>query len=537
MGKRNILIEDNDNELYSGAEIIVDSPTKIKHAKKPANKQRLSQQKRSSEFIQICMFDTDMYDLNDMNDACDDILDDKAEIGSSKKDKKPKNDFWKEQSSLLINLYLKSFEYHVGYSSPTLCVPETLKKPVDCDCAKRDVAKVAVFTIFARHILNVSRCIHCPLMDTLILMQVIPAATINPESRVHFSVFEFLHHMKKNAFVSNHAFRRAMDSYNLILSNYSLNFLPLPAIFNLMNAPRLGISMDGNFQLKRRKQKNSSKDPADLFEAGILGKSKNEKSVWGSLADVNEFAGENFCAVEELDSEFEALKNSQGNASSKRRNENGVFNVSCARHGCVMRLYDIFKGEERKYPLAGVRHILSTMPEDQKILIMYDIVCACIKDSRAFPELSNKQLTYYYRYLPLAKTDGESVERYWSFARHCIDQVRSMGKLTRHALLTDIAVHFNDCKMDDLPQQINKKFFAAKKAVEKMNMNAQIFVDLGLNWKEHVDSISKNAKEMDVEQIFLQIEDGLTFEEDEAKFAVAAYKHLIINQPGYGVTR
>lgn len=32
----------------------------------------------------------------------------------------------------------------------------------------------------------------------------------------------------------------------------------------------------------------------------------------------------------------------------------------------------------RKYALAGLKHVLNTTPTDQKLTIMYDIVCACV---------------------------------------------------------------------------------------------------------------------------------------------------------------
>lgn len=67
----------------------------------------------------------------------------------------------------------------------------------------------------------VNYCVHCTLLETLMLMQILPTSTISPENRVYFAVFEFLKDLKMNAFVSNHGFRKAMNSYNLTLSSYS----------------------------------------------------------------------------------------------------------------------------------------------------------------------------------------------------------------------------------------------------------------------------------------------------------------------------
>jgi len=55
--------------------------------------------------------------------------------------------------------------------------------------------------------------------------------------------------------------------------------------------------MDGNFQLKRRKEKalvvSSDND-------GIFAASSQEEKLWGTLEDVNEFAGEDAVSKEEV---------------------------------------------------------------------------------------------------------------------------------------------------------------------------------------------------------------------------------------------
>ncbi|KAG1112200.1 hypothetical protein G6F42_014807 [Rhizopus arrhizus] len=283
---------------------------------------------------------------------------------------------------------------------------------------------------------------------------------------------------------------------------------------------------------------------------------RNEKQVYGTTAEVIEFEQESYvskdeCAIEELDSEFKVL-NSQVGTNNNRWDENGVFNVSCARHGSVMRWYDIYKGEGRKYALAGLKHVLNTTPTDQKLTIMYDIVCACVgRFEHAFPELKESrhvkygvpifhayahsascQVKYHPRYLDFAKTDGESVERFWSYADHFVSQVRSMTANNRKSTLIDLADHFNDLKMDALPLQIKQKWVKAKANIEAMNMNVATFNALAWQWREHVKHVSKKIANLNRNSVVAEMEEQLTEEDDEYKFLEAAYQSLVINQPG-----
>ncbi|KAK4508965.1 uncharacterized protein ATC70_013238 [Mucor velutinosus] len=101
------------------------------------------------------------------------------------------------------------------------------------------------------------------------------------------------------------------------------------------------------------------------------------------------------CLLEDLDSDFQALSNNRRTASN-RFDENGVFSINCALHGIVERLYDIFEGEGRKYAFTGVEHVLQNLEDDQQLLIMYDIACACRETfNNYFPELESRSDIWY----------------------------------------------------------------------------------------------------------------------------------------------
>ncbi|KAL7317722.1 hypothetical protein PS15m_004037 [Mucor circinelloides] len=419
-------------------------------------------------------------------------------------------------------------------------------------------------------IITVKHCIHRPLFDSLILMQLLPTATKAPASAIHFSVFEFHRSIKLDVYASVHAFKKAPDNYNQCFHKYKPDVKALPHIFNSMvviynsirkhawdlvfaacllkqmqcyachDAPRLAIAMDGNFSLKRKKIATftTTAAVAATTDEGVFEPCLREKQVYGTTAEVMEFEQESYvskdeCAIEELDSEFKVL-NSQVGVNSNRWDENGVFNVSCARHGSVMRLYDIYKGEGRKYALAGLKHVLNSTPTDQKLTIMYDIVCACVgRFEHAFPELKESRHVKYGVPIFHAYAHSASLERFWSYADHFVSQVRSMTAKNRKSTLIDLADHFNDLKMDALPLQIKQKWVKAKANIEAMNMNVATFNALAWQWQEHVKHVSKKVANLNPSSIVAEMEEQLTEEDDEYKFLEAAYQSLVINQPGF----
>lgn len=57
--------------------------------------------------------------------------------------------------------------------------------------------------------------------------------------------------------------------------------------------------MDGNFQLKRRKQKGKAQLLTST-DNGVFCPSNNELNIWGSLEDVEEFVNEDYVSKDEV---------------------------------------------------------------------------------------------------------------------------------------------------------------------------------------------------------------------------------------------
>ncbi|KAI8337864.1 hypothetical protein BD560DRAFT_413032, partial [Blakeslea trispora] len=197
------------------------------------------------------------------------------------------------------------------------------------------------------------------------------------------------------------------------------------------------VSMDGNFQMKRRRIAGLN----EAAEGGFFALSIGEEALWGTKEEVDKFATEkkdtsDNCFLDPVeDSVFKANGENNRNNSTGRYDENGIFSLSCARHGVPERMLNIYGGEGHKYALACVGHMLKQQKsEGTKYGIMYDIICLVKSNlERTFPDLMMNgtwygltafhayahnmacQVSYNLRYIQnFGYTDGEGCERFWS---------------------------------------------------------------------------------------------------------------------------
>ncbi|KAL9536778.1 hypothetical protein MBANPS3_012373, partial [Mucor bainieri] len=217
------------------------------------------------------------------------------------------------------------------------------------------------------------------------------------------------------------------------------------------------------------------------------------------------------CGLEELDNNNPTFKaaSEKSRKVSNRFDEEGVFSMNCARHGVPMRLYDIYHGEGRKYALAAISHLMKSLSNSQKLLIMYDIICLCrgrlescipgLKERaplylvtvfHAYAHSVHCQVEHHPRVINgSGNTDGEGVERFWSTANRFISMIRQMSKSNRKALLTDVVAHFRQNKMLEIPGQISKKYSNALSKVGTLNITNQEYFALEKQWNEHVEFV------------------------------------------------
>ncbi|CAO3640860.1 unnamed protein product [Mucor fragilis] len=195
---------------------------------------------------------------------------------------------------------------------------------------------------------------HRSLLRTLVLLQLLPSATERPQSAIHFSVFEFAMFAKLDGGMSNHAITKVLNGYNMQKHNISKSSRTSSTIYR--NLKRHALEMlqeDLNIDLRVKcdgcKGSPRKEIVMDEYREGIFAPNKAEMAMHGLKEEVDRFdkkadeseAKEEACLVDESDSSFKA-GSSSNRKKGERFDENGVFAVSCARHGCVERTFDIY---------------------------------------------------------------------------------------------------------------------------------------------------------------------------------------------------
>ncbi|XP_046863813.1 uncharacterized protein LOC124457641 isoform X3 [Xenia sp. Carnegie-2017] len=172
---------------------------------------------------------------------------------------------------------------------------------------------------------------------------------------------------------------------------------------------------------------------------------------------------------------------------SKGRNklfdEKGVFGCVC-RHDYPKGFMNIKHGERIGYSVFSVKHQLSNSNENTTIKIMYDIACTLkahlMKNGKHdFVKRADYSIPVFHCYghkslcqiqfNPRRKkgyglTDGEGVERLWSFLRGFSGMTKEMSSGRRLDILTDALLHYSsrrleqfDTWMKEEEQLINEK--------------------------------------------------------------------------------
>ncbi|CEP18765.1 hypothetical protein [Parasitella parasitica] len=522
----------------------------------------------------------------------------------SEQAKTKRKEFWRENSRVLKDSFLESFEPN-GYPNEHLTSLDDSKLPT-CDCIKSSI-EITVYTLFGmtlecqygsschvffnvtfidQFVEKIEYCsVHRPLLQNLILLQVVPSATDSPKYAIHFSVFEFATFAKLGGYTSNHAFAKVLNNYNAMKHKHNVIQKASSNLFNNLFAiyrnakrhavreqrdqlkvglkmkceacdgtPRKSIVMDGNFSLKRK-----ANTKIQEYREGIFAASQEETEIWGDEAKVEKFSKvtsetkKEECVVKDLDSDFKAASNNH-RKKGERFDENSVFAVSCSRHGCAERLYDISGGEGYKYAIASVDHVVKNMPENQKnSLIVYDIVCLCNKrmeDSipklaqlnpiyavtafHAYAHSMSCQMSYNPKYLEIWKADGESCKCVWSYANHFVGMI---CKAIRTLLLLEVVENYTDHKMMELlgPTILGLNYIQVVAVmhpstedvrVEYLILAAQLLI-LKEKLPRHEYHVSETIDVLDRKLTRIELENGFERPRSKDDATFAAYPRLI----------
>lgn len=241
------------------------------------------------------------------------------------------------------------------------------------------------------------------------------------------------------------------------------------------------LSMDTDFQLVRKLSSGKSwdqpkhkekfflnQDAVDDFMAGQQTKPEKEK-------------------IKEC-SDFQAGNSLRSKVKNSKLSETAVFGSVC-RHEFPQSFFSLRHGERLGYPIYMTKHFLEKQStSDTKIHITYDIACLLAKHIKGNPSYASMlekiilsipvfhcyghqyscQILYNPRKtMGLGLTDGESIERLWSYLGGFSKITKEMTPENRVDLLTDGLLHYGRKVKENLGETIIRKNLRAKKIEEE----------------------------------------------------------------------
>ncbi|CAO3680593.1 unnamed protein product [Rhizopus stolonifer] len=470
----------------------------------------------------------------------DDVDIDSGEIPTEQTvDQREWND-WHILKEKLVKTYLRSLEQ----SKPRMSCTSLAKQEACKECPTMQTSNVVVYYTDLHVAEHIQHCKHLSLPEAMMSLHVFPASTKNPRQGFHFGLLDFVYLTKMIGYMSNHSWAKVLNKNNgqmpgfVPVTKKSLNkaymlYRRLTMYAKSFVRERHGIkeatcavcedaqknyvTMDGNFQLKRYKgvaNKPNGQKLLGLYDEEAEGK------LWGSHEEVeaqSSHAIQKDCDLEALENDFKAV--SARHSKNAVFDENGVFAVGCARHGIPTQFYDIKVGEGHKYALAAVGSELAKT-NNNEMYVMYDIACFLAKklesvypdtQFHSFVHQMHCQVKYNPRYISgFALTDGEGMERLWSYLSGFISMTRGMTKVNRRLLLSEAVAFYTEEKMETMARFIAQKMDAAKKILGEANRGlvGKDVVQIEANWKAMVAGIEE-AK-MANRNLFLALEEELS---------------------------
>ncbi|XP_049331675.1 uncharacterized protein LOC111195712 isoform X3 [Astyanax mexicanus] len=233
------------------------------------------------------------------------------------------------------------------------------------------------------------------------------------------------------------------------------------------------VTLDGNFGLVRKQSSGASIDKPFHGNRMFIGDGRIEEYL--SSHPENSKPNED-C------SNFKAGNLLRSGKQTKKLDVTGVFGASC-RHEIPLMFVNMSQGERLAYPLYIIEELLQKCnTKNIHLRVVYDIACVLASHMQksnqgiphnlslavpAFHVYGHKlqcQIMYSTRRLDgFGLTDGEGMERLWSFLRRFARITKEMTPSHRMDLLTDALLHYGWRKATDLDMQLLLRVEKAEK--------------------------------------------------------------------------
>ncbi|XP_071855398.1 uncharacterized protein [Apostichopus japonicus] len=280
--------------------------------------------------------------------------------------------------------------------------------------------------------------------------------------------------LSKNSFAEFRFMCNQLDSFKFLQNP----LLHKPLKPSCLACPKTGgkriLSLDAMFGLKRWKKSGSSELPPKYVDSFFL----EQNVVDGFVQSYHHQA-----TSKQNCSTFQAGDLMQSKNKSKKIDETGVFGSVC-RHEMPISFFSLRQGEQLSNAVYMVQHLLKELPNTQHY-ILYDIACmleAHLKKSGQHALLSkiklavpafhiyghkpSCQITYSTRRVDgFALSDGEQVERLWSYMRNFVTSTREMTPSHRIDALCDALIHYAHKTTRHLGEILLQRYHRATQAV------------------------------------------------------------------------
>ncbi|KAI8493215.1 hypothetical protein Bbelb_292190 [Branchiostoma belcheri] len=235
------------------------------------------------------------------------------------------------------------------------------------------------------------------------------------------------------------------------------------------------IMLDANFGLVRKKSSGSSLEPPQHGSRMFLEDEKVQTFLNGYYDDTK--------ADEDCNS-FQAGSKIRSKIKQSKLDVTGVFGAAC-RHEIPVQFMNLSHGERLGYPVYLIDQLLKKAdPHNIKLRVVYDIGCVLkshlertgqvdllSKINLAIPifHLYGHKTPCQVLYSTRRKegfglTDGECMERLWSFLRPFFKSTKEMTPSHRIDLLTDAILHYARRKSADIEGCLMQRLDKAGKA-------------------------------------------------------------------------
>ncbi|KAK6181329.1 hypothetical protein SNE40_009207 [Patella caerulea] len=214
-------------------------------------------------------------------------------------------------------------------------------------------------------------------------------------------------------------------------------------------------------------------------------------------------------------SNFQAGNVLRSKLKNKKLDVKGLFGSIC-KHDLPYLFIDMEEGERLAFAVFVLERLVEDSTNDDKIIAMYDIACMLHKHLKknkrddilakvsfavpvfhSFAHNMQCQLNYGQRFVEeTGTTDGEGIERLWSYLRRFKSITKEMSYDNRSDLLTESLLHHSDKVISN----IGKRLFV------KLSKAEQVVQDTPLKSTEEQDMACRLLEEWKAEAVVTKID-------------------------------